>query len=414
MANNQKRQGPPRRDGRPAASSNAKKNYQDSYYYSDFQKESNEIYSHSSSKKGGKSGAKKKTPRKILVRNIAIVVLSVIVGLVGGVMVYGYSLLDTVNYDPLADAGIDSNANLTDSNDVSGKTDSALEDYEVETVGSLIKDPMVQNIMLFGSDARPNESGYGRSDTMILLSIDNRRQKLKLTSFLRDTWVNIPDHGTDRLNAAYSLGGPKLAISTIERNFGIDIDRYAVVDFSGFSKIIDRLGGIDIELTSDEVDYINWQINKNNSNSSLLTNTGDGVYHLNGVQALWHSRNRTVNNEGNLNGDGDFGRSQRQRLVLETTISQFKSADIWQIREILVDILPMVTTNITQNEMMSLAANALKYMNYPMSQFRVPTSDNFSYTDMYKYGVTMSVLTINDMTQARKDLASFIYEDSVA
>lgn len=403
----------PRRGGKPAPMPKSKQEYQDSYYYSEPTKKaaSNEISSHSAPRK---AKAAKKTPKKIIVRNVVIAVLSVILGLAGGVMVYGYSLLGTVNYDPLGDAGIDSSANLTDSNDISGKTESATDDFEISMVGSLIKDPMVQNIMLFGSDVRPNKSEYGRTDTMILLSIDNRRQKLKLTSFMRDTWVNIPDHGTNRLNAAYSLGGPKLAISTIERNFGVDIDRYVVVDFTSFTKIIERLGGIDMELNSEEVEYINWQINKNEKKKTLLTNKGAGTYHLNGKQALWHSRNRDINNEGNVNGDGDFGRTQRQRQVLETTVSQFKNADLWQIKEILVDILPMVTTNITQNEMMSLVANSLKYMNYPMSQSRIPTTDNFKYTDIFKFGSTLSVLTIPDMTQARKDLATFIYEDSVS
>ena len=123
--------------------------------------------------------------------------------------------------------------------------------------GTLIKDPMVLNIMLFGSDERPGETGYGRSDTMMLLSIDNRNKKLKLTSFMRDTYVNVPEWGDTKLTHAYSYGGPALAIETIERNFGIDIDRYAVVYFDTFPGIVDTLGGIEVEMTQTEADVMN-------------------------------------------------------------------------------------------------------------------------------------------------------------
>ena len=350
---------------------------------------------------------KKKTPKKIIVRNVLIVAFSLIFGLTGSVMVYGYYLLNLVNYNSLDDMVINSSAVVTDENDASLSVESAVSSLpEVETVGSLIKDPMVQNIILFGSDVRPNESGYGRSDTMILLSIDNRRHKLKLTSFLRDTWVHIPGFLDNRLNASYSFGGPKLAIQTIERNFGVDIDRYAVVDFQSFSKIINILGGLDIELTSEEVEYINTKIRTDEKEKIYLENKGDGMYHLNGTQALWHSRNRTV-------GLVDFSRTQRQREVLDALITQFKgTTDVWTIRELLVEILPMITTNITQNEMMSMAANSLTYLNYEVEEFRLPQDGNYESPTLYRDSVPMSVLTINDMQKARQELAEFIYEDS--
>lgn len=350
---------------------------------------------------------KTRTPKKIIVRNVLIVAFSIIFGLVGGVMVYGYSILNTVNYDPLDNASINSSAVITNENDVSSEMESAVSSLPpVEVVGSLIKDPMVQNIMLFGSDVRPGKSGYGQSDTMILLSIDNRRHKLKLTSFLRDTWVHIPGFEDNRLNAAYAYGGPKLAIQTIERNFGVDIDRYAVVDFESFPKIIDTLGGLDIEMTSKEVDYVNSEIKRVEKKKQYIENKGDGMYHLNGMQALWHSRNRTV-------GLVDFSRTQRQRQVINALVNQFKgTTDVWTIKELLVQIMPMVTTNITQNELLSMAGNALTYLSYDMEEFRLPQDGNYSNSKIYRAPWTMLVLTIDDMPKARRELVKFIYEES--
>lgn len=140
--------------------------------------------------------------------------------------------------------------------------------------------------MLFGED-NSNGDKHGRSDTMIMMTIDNNHKKLKLTSFQRDTYVYIPGYGYDKLNASYNYGGAKLSIQTIEANFGIKVDRYAVVDFDSFKKIIDTLGGIDMEVTQDEIDYINYQMYKNNQADTRTTITdAPGTVHLNGQEAL--------------------------------------------------------------------------------------------------------------------------------
>lgn len=257
---------------------------------------------------------------------------------------------------------------------------------------------------------------HGRSDTMIMLSIDNRHKKLKLTSFMRDTYVTIPGnnsvgepYGENKLNAAYTLGGPQLTIKTIESNFGINIDRYAVVDFKSFRNIIDILGGVDIELTSEEIDYINWQSYINNQVDTRNELADEpGVVHLNGRQALWYARNRG-DEEAGFSGD-DFDRTSRQRNLLKIVMSDFKNANLTQIVSIVGEVGPMITTNLKKNEITTLVANSLTYLKYDMEEFRVP-EDN-----VWQYGWTsdgQSIVEIIDWEQQRYDLAKFVFEESV-
>lgn len=182
-----------------------------------------------SSRSNGKNPFKRSTGRKV--SNVIIIILCVVFSGLGGVIVYAHGLLAGM-YQNLDSTVLDSSAKESLTASSNSSNTSSIAEVPANIDGTLIKDPMVLNIMLFGSDERPGETGYGRSDTMMLLSIDNRNKKLKLTSFMRDTYVNVPEWGDTKLTHAYSYGGPALAIETIERNFGIDIDRYAVVYLS--------------------------------------------------------------------------------------------------------------------------------------------------------------------------------------
>ena len=241
-----------------------------------------------------------------------------------------------------------------------------------------------------------------------MLSIDNRHKKINLTSFMRDLWVYIPDYGYSKLNHAYAYGGPKLAISTIEQNFGVGIDRYAIVDFSSFKSIIDILGGIDIELSDEEIDYINWQCWKNKQVQTRheLTDKA-GVVHLNGRQALWYARDRGDIDEG-FSGS-DFDRTARQRKLLRTIASDMKSASITQIVNIVNQIGPLITTNLKKTEITTLVANSLTYLSYDMVEYRIPSDGN--YEAGWHYG--MSTLDVPDWDTERTNLAIFVYEELV-
>ena len=383
--------------------------------------ESNEKNNNQSIKSRNVDSKPKKEPKKrnkkLIVRNVILVVLALVMAVSGTGFIYYYNTLDSLNFSESGELGEIGDFSETGNFITNGKKKSGtITDYDIDIKeshvnmsleeGSLLNDPMVLNILLFGADK--NDGTSQRSDTMIMLSIDNRHKKINLTSFMRDLWVYIPDYGYSKLNHAYAYGGPKLAISTIEQNFGVGIDRYAIVDFSSFKSIIDILGGIDIELSDEEIDYINWQCWKNKQVQTRheLTDKA-GVVHLNGRQALWYARDRGDIDEG-FSGS-DFDRTARQRKLLRTIASDMKSASITQIVNIVNQIGPLITTNLKKTEITTLVANSLTYLSYDMVEYRIPSDGN--YEAGWHYG--MSTLDVPDWDTERTNLAIFVYEELV-
>lgn len=309
---------------------------------------------------------------RISVKKVAMSIFFVILGLIGSAMIYAYHMLHSFNYEEIDD---NSSEILTD-----------------DFGDSLINDSQILNVMLIGSDSM-STGDHGRSDSLMILSLDVKNHKIKVTSLMRDIWINIPGHGYDRLNAAYAFGGAKLTIETIEKTFGLRVDRYAIVDFEGFSNIIDTLGGIDLELTSDECIYINTYSGDKN------TLKGKGIKHLTGLQALHYSRDR--NSKGS-----DYDRTSRQRNVIRAIVDKLRSANLRQITELIPAIAPLITTNFKTSEISRLATNSLNYLKYDLEEFRLPTNDNVKNETISQ----KMVLVIPDIAKARYDFLKFIYE----
>ena len=351
----------------------------------------------------------KKKKGKLTLRIITLV-LSIIMLLGGTGIVYYYGVLDKMNYK---EVNVQQPATTA-----TGETTTV----SVVTNGtSLLSSDDVLNILLFGQDAHgKGANDYGRSDTTILMSIDNIHKKIKLTSFQRDTYVTIPGVGDDKINAAFSLGGEALSINTIEANFGIKVDKYATVDFSSFRKIINAIGGIDIELNLEEIEYINAQIDVNNQigKTSFLQydpSKEKQVMHLDGYQALWYARDRGADSLGGISdysfsGD-DWDRTARQRNLIQTIIQYLRTkASITDLVNIVNEIGPMITTNLKKEDITFLVSNVMTYLKYDMEQTSLPTEGT------WRYGVTndgQSVIVIDDWDKARYDLASFVYESGV-
>lgn len=344
-------------------------------------------------------------------KRIVCIILSVILLISGSGLIYYYSLLNSLTFEDIS-------GNKNNNTDSTNPSIAALSGEGTQlsySEGELLQDSKVLNVMLFGEDNSGGDT-YGRSDTMIMMSIDNRHKKLKLTSFQRDTYVYIPGYGYNKINASYTYGGAKLAIQTIEANFGIKIDRYAVVDFDSFIKIIDTLGGIDMELTQDEIDYINYQMYKNGQSDEWSTITDQpGTVHLTGLEALWYARNRglSVGEDGNeigIDGD-DWDRTSRQRKLLETVFESMKNASLTQIVSIASSIGPLVTTNFKKDEITALVSHSLTYLQYDVEQYYIPGNEDFwQYNDNSPAG---SVIEITDMDAQRIEFAEFIYEELV-
>lgn len=337
---------------------------------------------------------------------IVSIILSLLLLLGGSGLLYYYSVLNSLKFVDISD-----NTSTKATSSTMSTSDGTFNKTQLSS-DELLEDSKVLNVMLFGED---NAKGaeFGRSDSMIMLSIDNRHKKLKMTSFQRDSYVYVDGYGYDKLTNAYAYGGPKLTIQTIESNFGIKVDRYAVVDYASFIDIIDVLGGIDLELTQDEIDYINYQLYKNNQSDTRTTITdAPGKVHLTGQQALWYARNRGLDSaeeEIGIAGD-DWDRTSRQRNLLETMFNDMKNADLTQIISIVGKVGPLVTTNLKKDEITALVSHSMTYLTYSVEQYTVPQEGQWYYMDDTPVG---SVIAFSDLETQRRLFAEFIYEELV-
>ena len=241
--------------------------------------------------------------------------------------------------------------------------------YETEYVraADVMHDSDVMNVLLIGSDERGSVD-TARSDAMIVLSVNENTKKIVMTSILRDSYVNIPGYGMQRINHSYQMGGPALLIQTIEENFKIGIDYYASVDFFAFMDIIDCVDGVEITVTDEEVQWVNAYVA--DLNSILGDPEGDGYISgagtltMTGKQALAYSRIRYVGT--------DFARTERQRTVLNAVIDKLKSANPIQLFRVVNTVLPDVDTDMDDHAMTMTLFKAITYLGYDIEQFRVP------------------------------------------
>lgn len=248
-------------------------------------------------------------------------------------------------------------------------------DENQELATEPMKEDGVINVLLIGNDSRENGED-GRSDAMILLSVSNKTKTIHMTSLLRDMYVDIPGHDGNRLNAAYAYGGPSLLCETIEQNFGIEVNRYVLVNFQAFAKLVDAVGGVDMEVTNEEVQWINAYLNEYNllEGRELTTDYLDpslsGEIHLNGPQALAYSRNRYIGT--------DFGRTERQRKVLSAVMKKLPVALATNSDELINELFPNLTTNMKQSEVFSLSLDAGKLLSYEIIQNVIPAEGTYS------------------------------------
>ncbi|XTR38554.1 LCP family protein [Paraclostridium tenue] len=236
-----------------------------------------------------------------------------------------------------------------------------------------LKNEKSMNIALFGLDRRSKEE-KSRSDSIMVANINFETKTINLVSILRDTLVDIKGHGKDKLNHSYAYGGPELSMETINSNFDLDINKYVSVDFFSLAKVIDIIGGVDIDLKDYEANQINQNLNEINSIEKLPKGTdyiqGSGLKNLNGRQAVAYCR---IRKEGN----GDYERTQRQRNVLKAILSKYEKLDSGKRFEVSMEMMSQVTTNIPINDIKELQSKILNDKDFTINQHMIPFEGSF-------------------------------------
>lgn len=226
-----------------------------------------------------------------------------------------------------------------------------------------------RNIALFGVDARDGQLGKGtRSDTIIIASINQDTQEIKLVSVFRDTYLNLSNDTYNKCNVAYAQGGPEQAISMLNTNLDLDITDYVTVGFGGLIDSVDALGGIEMEVTDAEISHLNnYQLTMSEElGVDYIPVEHSGKQLLNGMQATAYCRIRYTK------GD-DFRRAERQRDVLTAMMEKAKKASVSSLREMVLAILPEVETSLGVNEIVSVLGSVAGY--------NVVASDGFPFED---------------------------------
>jgi anionic cell wall polymer biosynthesis LytR-Cps2A-Psr (LCP) family protein len=302
----------------------------------------------------------------------------------------------------------------------------------------------ISNILLIGIDDRGTEEPI-RADTIMILTLDANNKKMKLTSIMRDTYVEIPGHGTEKINHAFAYGGINLMTETIEKNFNVSIKQYVKINFDGFKDLADSVGGLDVKIKNyEELNELNRcilleiydnpksdlkkvkeitdnagllglreegapliknnpslsesQYNYISETAAFVQNTGE--VHLNGTQLLAYSRMRHV-------GDGDFGRNERQRNVVNLLTDKLKDTPQIKYLNIVNKMLPYVKTNIGIQDALNFVYTTYKINNFAMEQLQIPAT-KLSDARIYK---NKGWVVLMDKKQNNKILKEFIFDD---
>ncbi|MGE5627279.1 MAG: LCP family protein [Solirubrobacterales bacterium] len=261
------------------------------------------------------------------------------------------------------------------------------------------EDNDIINIALFGLDRRAKDE-TSRSDALLVLTLDKLHKEVKVSSIMRDSYVDVSGYGNTKITHAYAYGGPTLAIKTLNENFDLNIRDYASVDFFGLEKIIDSVGGIEINITSEELKYINFYIDETstleNEKAPLITSTG--VQNLNGRQAVAYSRIRYT-------AGGDYERTERQRTVLAELFKKIKAAGAANVPKEVLELLPYTETSLSNADIVKYGTSIFSMGINNIEQQRFPE-------DGFCEGKTINGVwyLVFDLEATKKQMHNFIFD----
>ncbi|GAE03134.1 cell envelope-like transcriptional attenuator domain-containing protein [Clostridium botulinum B str. Osaka05] len=280
--------------------------------------------------------------KKWILSIVTVIVLTTVIG-----TVYVYSQLSAVKKVSIS------------KNDQQLKIDKKADQYGDDVI----------NIAFFGLDRRKKDEP-SRSDAIMIISLDKKHKKVKVSSIMRDSYVDIDGHGKTKLNHAYAYGGPELAIKTINSTFKLNIRNFVAVDFYELEKIIDTVGGVEIPVRSDEIKYINiyMQETARIQGKSVQEVQKPGLQNLNGMQAVAYARIRYTSG-------GDYERTERQRIVLTAIMNKVKKLGPTEFPKVVSALLPNVESSFSSTEIMKMGTSAFALGIDNIEQQRFPLDD---------------------------------------
>ena len=320
---------------------------------------------------------RKRRRRKRLIRRILLIFLVVAIGIGAGITYLRHRVSKAIK-----------------------KGDVSFQDMQLDAATVYDKD--IINILLIGADSREEWNDSGRSDSSMIATLDLKNGQLKLTSLMRDMYIDIPGHEKNRFNAAYKFGGVALLNETIAQNFQVRLDGYVIVDFAAFRDVIDKLGGVEITLTDKEANYLN------DAYHGKIT-VEEGTQVLTGKEALAYTRIRQVPTV-----DGayyDFGRTERQRRVLDSIFSQLKDQSFTSLMNILTIVFENVTTDLETTQIESLVFSILKIEDKEIKQFSLPVADGYTDISVVLPATSTEAKVLDiDVEKNREAIQNFIFE----
>lgn len=289
----------------------------------------------------------------------------------------------------------------SDPMDTAEQVDETLNFEEVIDKEEKVANQDIVNILLIGIE---ENKGAKNTDAMIIASLNRKTDELSIISLMRDIYVSIPGHDSNKLNAAYGLGGIDLLRNTICQNFGISLDGYILVDYEAFETIVDLLGGVEVTLTQNEANYLN---KHNYISNPAYRNVHAGRQIMNGNQALGYCRIRYVSTGKESN---DFGRTARQRVVLNAMFEQLKNKNVFQLINFMNDVFAEVQlkTDISKNKFSDYLTEVVDLNLSTLEQYRIPENDQYV-DDKVRIGKRKtSVLLIKDWNDVRQTLKQYM------
>ncbi len=359
------------------------------------------------------AGKRNKSKKRIVTSIISGVMgLIAVLCIGGGVLIW--TIMGKINFVDPDESWPEISFDPTDGDESTDLPVESVDDSVYENAKSVADIPVrgnekgITNILLLGIDGKTYKS---RSDTNMILSINDNTKTIKLISLLRDTYVSYPGRDKDgdgkddwgKLNAAYAYGGHKLQSAMLEQNFRLKIDQYIGVNFEAFPKVVDAMGGVDIYMTKAELTQVpkaGVKAEPGAPNFVSMSYLGEaGTYHLDGYQALQYARIRHL--------DSDFKRTERQRIVVEQLMEKAKTMNVAQLTGVVWTALDYVDTNMSSDELLGFAVNSLKYKDYDIDiSYYVPQPD--AYVNK-KYAGAGAVLVLKDPKASVEDLHRYIY-----